>query len=294
MKLATIKGIYSIRNKENNKRYVGESLDIAIRFKEHKESLKQNKHHSYKLQNDYNKYGVNNFEFEILEVAYQTENLDTIYKLKMHLIYLESLYVKKFNSIDDGYNCEDTLELVLKGDKTINTDKDRYYLKQYIKKQNIINENFEYKDRKYNESKKDNKRLRNKRIYNKNKSKNLYYIEEKIMIYLKNFIKENIDIIFKDDDFATIHRIRDIFNFINTTKIKKTYEKYIDENKNPTVDWIKCDIVYCSESHIEQYRTYTVNKQGLQIILDEVLSNPENPHGIITQKFIQSFNTDKL
>jgi hypothetical protein len=60
-------GIYTITNLLNNKMYIGYSYDIFQRLNVHKSALKKNIHHSFHLQKAWNKYGENNFEFEILE-----------------------------------------------------------------------------------------------------------------------------------------------------------------------------------------------------------------------------------
>lgn len=62
-----ISGIYTITNKVNGKLYVGFSLDILYRFKNHKYKLRRGIHHSCSLQNAWNKYGEENFDFEVLE-----------------------------------------------------------------------------------------------------------------------------------------------------------------------------------------------------------------------------------
>lgn len=49
--------------------YVGSSVDIKRRFKEHKSSLRLNKHYSTYLQNAWNKYGEKEFAFVIGGVA---------------------------------------------------------------------------------------------------------------------------------------------------------------------------------------------------------------------------------
>lgn len=60
-------GIYKIANKINGKFYIGSSNDIKDRWREHRNALNQNKHHSNHLQRAWNKYGEENFEFEIIE-----------------------------------------------------------------------------------------------------------------------------------------------------------------------------------------------------------------------------------
>lgn len=62
-------GIYIIKNIVNNKCYIGSSCNLKTRFRQHKLGLKNNKHFNLKLQNAYNKYGVLNFEFTILELC---------------------------------------------------------------------------------------------------------------------------------------------------------------------------------------------------------------------------------
>lgn len=60
-------GIYIIRNTINNKIYIGSSIDIQKRWNTHKRDLMKNIHHSIILQRAYNKYGENNFSYEIIE-----------------------------------------------------------------------------------------------------------------------------------------------------------------------------------------------------------------------------------
>jgi hypothetical protein len=62
-------GIYKITNIINNKYYIGSAVDIKNRFKTHKRLLKNNKHFNNHLQSAYNKYGINNFTYEIIEIT---------------------------------------------------------------------------------------------------------------------------------------------------------------------------------------------------------------------------------
>ena len=60
-------GIYMIQNKVNNKIYIGQAVDIKERWGEHKAKLKANCNKPNKhLQNAWNKYGEDNFEFTII------------------------------------------------------------------------------------------------------------------------------------------------------------------------------------------------------------------------------------
>ncbi len=61
-------GVYTIYNVITKKYYVGStSKSFKYRFAEHKRTLRDNIHRNGRLQNSWNKYGVNAFEFEILE-----------------------------------------------------------------------------------------------------------------------------------------------------------------------------------------------------------------------------------
>lgn len=64
----TISGIYKIINKVNGKYYVGSSTNITDkRWRKHKSCLRYNYHDNKHLQNAWNKYGENNFDFVIVE-----------------------------------------------------------------------------------------------------------------------------------------------------------------------------------------------------------------------------------
>jgi group I intron endonuclease len=60
-------GIYGIRNKKNGKMYVGQSVNVSDRFVRHKTELKNNKHKNNHLQRSYNKHGLEQFDFFIIE-----------------------------------------------------------------------------------------------------------------------------------------------------------------------------------------------------------------------------------
>jgi group I intron endonuclease len=67
-------GIYWIRNTLNNKKYIGSADDFHIRKNHHFAALGRNNHHNLHLQNAYNKYGGNNFVFEIIEYTTDLTN----------------------------------------------------------------------------------------------------------------------------------------------------------------------------------------------------------------------------
>lgn len=59
-------GIYKIRNKLNDKCYIGCSYNIEARFYEHVRTLNKGQHHSLIFQRAWNKYGQENFELKII------------------------------------------------------------------------------------------------------------------------------------------------------------------------------------------------------------------------------------
>jgi predicted GIY-YIG superfamily endonuclease len=89
--------IYAIRNKVNSKLYVGSTKSFTRRRYSHTSDLKNNKHHSLHLQNSYNKYTKDNFEFIILE-----EGNATTLERKQREIYYISLH--KTSNRKFGYN----------------------------------------------------------------------------------------------------------------------------------------------------------------------------------------------
>jgi hypothetical protein len=60
-------GVYIILNLINGKFYIGGAIDFYARFRLHIADLLKNKHFNKHLQNSVNKYGIENFEFSILE-----------------------------------------------------------------------------------------------------------------------------------------------------------------------------------------------------------------------------------
>lgn len=59
-------GIYQIVNTKNNRRYVGQSVDVWKRLTEHKSNLVRGQHDNKHLLRSWNKYGERSFRFEPL------------------------------------------------------------------------------------------------------------------------------------------------------------------------------------------------------------------------------------
>ena len=80
-------GIYVIKNLKNGRRYIGQSVNIKRRFREHILELNRGGYRTEKalLQKDWKDYGEECFDFKIVKLTQK-------YKLD----YYESLYIKKF------------------------------------------------------------------------------------------------------------------------------------------------------------------------------------------------------
>jgi len=64
-----VSGVYKILCVPNGKIYIGSSVNIRVRFFYHRNTLRKQTHRNQYLQKAWNKYGENNFEFSILELA---------------------------------------------------------------------------------------------------------------------------------------------------------------------------------------------------------------------------------
>ena len=92
-----ISGIYCIENLINNKKYIGQSIDVQRRWQDHKHELSGGRHHNIYLQRAWDKYKEENFYFHILKQC-EPELLDQ----------WETYYINLFNSMNNcyGYNIE--------------------------------------------------------------------------------------------------------------------------------------------------------------------------------------------
>jgi group I intron endonuclease len=85
--------IYKLTNKLNQKVYIGQTRrTLEARISEHIRDA--NARRGYYISNAISKYGIESFKIEILA---ETEDADA-------LNYLEEYYIRKYNSVDHGYN----------------------------------------------------------------------------------------------------------------------------------------------------------------------------------------------
>lgn len=74
--LQNVCGIYKITNLINGKFYIGSSKNLRMRLWKHRALLRHNKHENLHLQNSWNKYGENNFDYAILEKCNECEQFE--------------------------------------------------------------------------------------------------------------------------------------------------------------------------------------------------------------------------
>jgi len=88
-------GIYIIKNVNNNKVYVGSSINIKNREYKHFWMLERGSHDNLHLQKSYNKHGKSSFVFEVIEIC------DIPLLIKKENYYINNF---KSNDIKFGYN----------------------------------------------------------------------------------------------------------------------------------------------------------------------------------------------
>lgn len=87
-------GIYKITNTLNNKCYIGQSINIENRWKQHIYESKNLRRH-YKIHLALSEFGIENFTFEVLEECPLDTNV---------LNERERYWIKYYNSFEEGYN----------------------------------------------------------------------------------------------------------------------------------------------------------------------------------------------
>ena len=106
-------GIYAIINKINNKKYIGQSVDIKRRWNQHKTDLNKNKHKNVYLQRAWNKYGKNNFKFVVIKELKKKSELNKEEK-KIIKIYNSNNKNYGYNLTDGGDNATFSKESIYK------------------------------------------------------------------------------------------------------------------------------------------------------------------------------------
>lgn len=85
-------GIYSITNRVNGKKYIGQSINVEDRYKSHLAELRRGAHANDYLTNAFNKYGEDSFEFKLIKAC-----------KRKYLDRFEKLYISIYNTMDRSY-----------------------------------------------------------------------------------------------------------------------------------------------------------------------------------------------
>lgn len=117
-------GIYCITNKINNKQYIGQSIDIKKRFREHCFSARhlENKDHNMPIHLAMAKYGIDNFRIDILELC----NLNELDEKEIYWIEKKQSYINGYNATIGGQKNHQHL-----GTPIEMYDLDGKYIKEY-------------------------------------------------------------------------------------------------------------------------------------------------------------------
>jgi group I intron endonuclease len=96
-------GIYIIKNNVNGKCYIGQSVKLRSRLKDHMRNAKNGKL-DLPIYRAINKYGFHNFTVDILESFIPDPNVSNLELIQI-LDKLEIEYIEKYNAYTEGYNC---------------------------------------------------------------------------------------------------------------------------------------------------------------------------------------------
>lgn len=111
-------GIYKIINKINNKIYVGQSIDILDRFYQHKYKATHKEERGYPqpIHQAFRKYGIENFDFEVIEECDYTK-LDE--RERFWIKELDCITPKGYNILEGGQKIKTEPRLCIKCGTTI-------------------------------------------------------------------------------------------------------------------------------------------------------------------------------
>lgn len=96
-------GIFEIKNLVNGKVFIGSTNNLDVVHNRHMFQLKQGGHPNKELQQDYNRYGPENFTFSTLEELEPVDDLSSNYAEDLEV--LEALWLEKLQPYQEkGYH----------------------------------------------------------------------------------------------------------------------------------------------------------------------------------------------
>lgn len=156
--MSTKIGIYKITNLVNNKIYIGKSITVNYRWSKHLWCLRRNCHINKHLQSSFNKYGEENFSYNIIE---ECESVNLNDREKYWVSYLDSsnpLY--GYNKTKGGDGLIATNEIKAKISKSL------IGKKHSIERR--LNQSISHKGKKLSEKTKLNQSISQRKRYSKN------------------------------------------------------------------------------------------------------------------------------
>lgn len=173
-----VRGIYKVTNKINGKVYIGQSVDIGRRWRQHMTAEDDNYFHKA-IQ----KYGVENFRWEVIEKC-KKKDLDE----------REIYWIEYYDSFNKGYNCTkggDGGPVMYGGDHPnwkggISLDPE-YSKKHYDANKEKKKEKMKEYNKQYYEANKEKRKEKIKEYYEANKEKK----KEKTKEYNKQYYEAN-------------------------------------------------------------------------------------------------------
>lgn len=134
MEVLKINYIYCYTNKQNGKKYVGQTNNIKRRYKQHKDDSFTNysdARYNQAIHCAIRKYGLDNFDFEILEVL---EN-----KTSEEVNERETYWIREKNSLaPNGYNLKATGEANRGRNSSSLSDADKNEIRRRLKEKESI------------------------------------------------------------------------------------------------------------------------------------------------------------
>ena len=225
-----VRGIYKVTNKINGKVYIGQSVDIGRRWREHM-TTKDDIYFHKAIQ----KYGVENFEWEVIERC-KKKDLDA----------REIYWIEYYDSFNKGYNCtkggdgnsgegnpnwKGGISLDPEYSKQwyeANKEKMKEYYEEYYEanKEELKEKQKEYyevnkeKKKEYNEVNKEKRKQQMKEYYETNKEE----LKEKAKQHMKEYYEANKE---KKKEYYEA----------NKEKIKQYMKQYNEINKEKAKEY---------------------------------------------------------
>ena len=209
-----VRGIYKVTNKINGKVYIGQSVDIGRRWRQHMTAEDDIYFHKA-IQ----KYGVENFEWEVIEQC-KKKDLDA----------REAYWIEYYDSFNKGYNCTKGGEGVSDGEDHPRWKGGPEYRKEYKKQyyeanKEQIKEKMKERSKEYYQAHKEQVKEKTKEYREVNKEKRREY-DRQYREANKEKTKE-----YREVNKEKIKEKKKEYYEVNKEKVKEKQKEYREANK---------------------------------------------------------------